>query len=196
MHDGIRAVSILIVIGFHLGFLGFGWAGVQIFFVLSGYLITGILVADREHYSLTPYLKRFYWRRSLRIFPLYYGYLAVVALVHYYFAAAREVSGSWLPLFWYTMDSPACVGRVVYVSPFSQLDAFAAGAAIAILPWSSIRHPRRWFVAALATLVLLGVWNFAHIDRTEISISTLSYPVHSTSNFQHVWGYRPLPDRI
>ena len=81
--DGIRAVSILIVIGFHLGFLGFGWAGVQIFFVLSGYLITGILVADREQYSLTPYLKRFYWRRSLRIFPVYYGYLAVAALAHY-----------------------------------------------------------------------------------------------------------------
>ncbi len=61
--DGVRGIAILLVILFHYGYLGCGWVGVQLFFVLSGYLITSILVKDRQQ-SLGAYLKRFYWRRS------------------------------------------------------------------------------------------------------------------------------------
>lgn len=46
----------------------------QLFFVLSGYLITSILRAEKCQ-DLQFYLKRFYWRRTLRIFPVYFGYL-------------------------------------------------------------------------------------------------------------------------
>lgn len=73
--DGLRGVAILLVLLFHFRFiLEVGWIGVQLFFVLSGYLITSILVSGKET-SLDYYLKRFYWRRTLRIFPLYFGYL-------------------------------------------------------------------------------------------------------------------------
>ncbi|MEN7550430.1 acyltransferase [Rapidithrix thailandica] len=79
--DGLRAVAILLVIFFHFFFvLEVGWIGVQLFFVLSGFLITSILMKSKS-YTFGPYVKRFYWRRSVRIFPLYYLYLLGVALL-------------------------------------------------------------------------------------------------------------------
>ena len=80
--DGVRALAILLVMLFHFYFLvEVGWIGVQLFFVLSGFLITSILL-DAKSDALGQYLKRFYWRRSLRIFPLYYLYLIGIALLY------------------------------------------------------------------------------------------------------------------
>jgi len=80
--DGLRGIAILLVLLFHYNFMvGVGWAGVQFFFVLSGFLITSILLRERDR-PLDFYLKRFYWRRTLRIFPLYYAYLVLIGLVY------------------------------------------------------------------------------------------------------------------
>lgn len=76
--DGIRALAAFLVILTHwpnvLLSLKFGWIGVNIFFVLSGFLITRILISEKGK-SLTAYLKTFYYKRSLRIFPLYYAFI-------------------------------------------------------------------------------------------------------------------------
>lgn len=77
--DGIRCFCILAVIWHHapetndlgLNFFNFGFLGVDMFFVLSGFLITTLLIRERQKFGRIS-LSAFWARRSLRIFPLYY----------------------------------------------------------------------------------------------------------------------------
>jgi len=75
--DGLRAIAFLLVFFQHYYFIPWGWTGVNIFFVLSGFLITGILFDSRNDAHRA---RNFYVRRTLRIFPLYYGVLIVALL--------------------------------------------------------------------------------------------------------------------
>ncbi len=82
--DGVRAVAFLLVFLQHYLNLPWGWTGVDLFFVLSGFLITGILYDTRDR----PHRVRdFYVRRTLRIFPLFYGLcmllLALTPVAHW-----------------------------------------------------------------------------------------------------------------
>jgi peptidoglycan/LPS O-acetylase OafA/YrhL len=74
--DAVRGIAILIVIIHNSGtfprLFANGWMGVDLFFVLSGFLITGILVDTKRS---AGYFKNFYVRRCLRIWPLYYSLL-------------------------------------------------------------------------------------------------------------------------
>lgn len=89
--DGLRGIAILAVMAFHFCMFGtsagnsvwerlysnatsVGWAGVDLFFVLSGFLITGILYDSR---SDPHYYRVFYARRTVRIFPIYYAFLTL-----------------------------------------------------------------------------------------------------------------------
>jgi peptidoglycan/LPS O-acetylase OafA/YrhL len=82
--DGLRGIAVSWVIISHANMsfgplpgwklIASGWMGVDIFFALSGFLITGILLETR---GSTRYFKNFYARRALRIFPLYWGYLTL-----------------------------------------------------------------------------------------------------------------------
>lgn len=86
--DGLRAVAFLLVFALHADYVQVGWVGVQFFFVLSGFLITGILLDMKKALPPREYFVKFYGRRFLRIFPLYYFYLVlmlgVAALLLYY----------------------------------------------------------------------------------------------------------------
>jgi peptidoglycan/LPS O-acetylase OafA/YrhL len=96
--DGFRAIAVSLVFVMHIGYgsrlpdgaldwmpglvrqiVSHGWLGVDLFFLLSGFLITGILLQSRgsEHY-----LRNFYARRALRILPLYFVCIAVMALLY------------------------------------------------------------------------------------------------------------------
>lgn len=76
--DGLRAVAVALVVLFHFGAGGGGFVGVDIFFVISGFLIGGII--DREAQAGQFSLLRFYERRVRRIFPALFAVLAVTAV--------------------------------------------------------------------------------------------------------------------
>ena len=78
--DGLRACAILAVFLSHAFRIRMLWIGVDLFFVLSGFLITGILV-DLKHKDLKEYFAHFYERRARRILPPYLTLLIVVSLV-------------------------------------------------------------------------------------------------------------------
>jgi peptidoglycan/LPS O-acetylase OafA/YrhL len=79
--DGLRAIAFLLVFALHTNYLQVGWVGVSLFFVLSGFLISGILLDMKKHLAAKEYFIKFYGRRFLRIFPLYYFYLLLAALL-------------------------------------------------------------------------------------------------------------------
>jgi len=106
--DGVRGIAILAVLVSHgvdflrlvskdtawgliadRTFLPF-WGGVDLFFTLSGFLITGILLRSRDRSS---YFKSFYARRALRIFPIYYAFLVLQLCI----GAASHQFGRFLP---------------------------------------------------------------------------------------------------
>lgn len=103
--DGVRAIAIILVMTFHANITHFGWLGVQLFFVLSGFLITGILW--KEKFSENPLsfkFKKFWVRRSLRIFPLYFGYLLVLTGTYLLFHFPSYYKTYALNLFTYTFN--------------------------------------------------------------------------------------------
>jgi peptidoglycan/LPS O-acetylase OafA/YrhL len=100
--DGVRGLAILLVLANHILFWNGGsglwfldvlaelradsWVGVNLFFALSGFLITGILM---DTLAIPHFFKTFYVRRALRIFPLYYGVLIVLLVL------TRPLHFSW-----------------------------------------------------------------------------------------------------
>lgn len=102
--DGLRGVAFLMVFLWHYLSVPWMWAGVDVFFVLSGFLITGILYDTRE---ARHRVRNFYVRRVLRIFPLYYGVLLFLLLLtplfHWRWTLAwlcwPFYVGNWLYLF-------------------------------------------------------------------------------------------------
>lgn len=114
--DGLRGLAIIVVILFHstilqrdtvvrdylVRILNAGWISVDLFFVLSGFLITGILCDAKG----TPrFFTNFYARRSLRIFPLYFAVmiLALLVLPEYFGVSPGSVGELWR--FWFYLQN-------------------------------------------------------------------------------------------
>jgi peptidoglycan/LPS O-acetylase OafA/YrhL len=112
--DGVRAIAILLVLYSHASIPGHssyllaaikgrcGFLGVQVFFVLSGFLITALILRE---IARTGRVSRsgFYLRRALRILPAYLTYLAVVAILPH-MGDAYLSAGDWLTALTYTVN--------------------------------------------------------------------------------------------
>jgi peptidoglycan/LPS O-acetylase OafA/YrhL len=129
--DGLRGIAIIFVMLHHFTYyrptsgidaqigsvLFFLWTGVDLFFVLSGFLITGILLDTR---GTERYFATFYARRTLRIFPLYYLvlFLAFVVLpqfpaVHTVLVGQAEIPPQW-PYWLYMTNFSVAYGGWVH----------------------------------------------------------------------------------
>jgi len=173
--DGLRAFAFLLVFFFHAHFGYFGWVGVQLFFVLSGFLITGILLDMKRELPTAGYFIKFYGRRFLRIFPLYYLYLFLIAqLANYLFE--HKIRRAYVSMFWdqlpyalvYAYNFFMATSKFVLTSQFvTHLWSLAVEEQFYIF-WPLVvfltpaRHLKRVFLAAigLAPLLRLAVLTF------------------------------------
>jgi peptidoglycan/LPS O-acetylase OafA/YrhL len=118
---GVRGVAIGLVLAHHAGWLGGGVFGVHLFFVLSGFLITSILLREQAETS-TISLGRFYWRRALRLLPALVVVLVFVVLIT---MALRPGVVPWPALLGLLYSSNVAKAAGYNLSPLSHLWSLA-----------------------------------------------------------------------
>ena len=173
--DGVRAIAALMVIFFHMAQMGiripglasFGETGVDLFFVLSGFLITGILLKARERDWAE--VRTFYIRRTLRIFPLYYGYLILASAL-----SATIAFWNWI----YLQNVPIALG-----APMGNIGHFWSLAIeeqfYFIWPFVVLFLPRRrlqlalWCIIAGTVLCRIFLVRHGHIEVYYLTITRL-----------------------
>ena len=167
----------------HNRLLPIGWVGVQVFFVLSGYLITGILLSQTDK-PFSNFLSRFYWRRGLRIWPLYFLFLALCAIASFFLRIPETWSTSWAYLASFTYN-------IARISPrFTDSDYFGHFWTLCVeeqfyLVWPFVVFllPLKHFRRLVLFLVLggpfiryvTGLWFSAYFD----SLSVIQRGVHN-----------------
>lgn len=130
--------------------------GVRLFFVLSGFLITGILLkcrdlSDASSEGEISFVKRFYIRRFLRIFPLYYAVLAILLLIN--FPPTRQV-WSWLATYTsniYITQQSHWLGRIGHFWSLAVEEQFYF-----FWPWIVMFIPRKWLAPLIALIIFLA----------------------------------------
>ena len=123
--DGLRAISVIAVILYHAGFgwMHGGFLGVEVFFVVSGYLITSLLLEEREG-SGGVRLRQFWLRRARRLLPALFGVLIAVGVWVALFGTAQQQSDlhrDYLPGIFYVANWGQIFGGAQYFGNFSPL---------------------------------------------------------------------------
>lgn len=161
--DGLRAVAVGAVMLFHFvgaGRFAGGLIGVDVFFVLSGFLITSLLL-DEQNRAGTVSLRGFYHRRILRLFPAMYTLLALVAVVAVF--VGREY-----PTVWAELGAAALYSYHLFLS-FAGFATDDSPRALFHL-WSL--SVEEWFYFVWPALLLLGL-RTVRMQRTLVVVASL-----------------------
>jgi peptidoglycan/LPS O-acetylase OafA/YrhL len=209
--DGLRAISILIVVAFHTRMLWWGFYGVQLFFAISGLLITTLLLREQAATGVVS-LRNFYVRRVLRIFPLYYAVLAVYVVLVLVFEHGSVPGRQFM-------------GNLKFFATYTSnwfVDTYSGNRIIFYFAWSLATEEqfymfwpgvvrfarRRWLVpVGVMTAMLLigqaGRWAVANGALSEDTVpgrmlmhiagpiclgSMAAYALHSRSGFQRAYA--------
>lgn len=165
--DGLRAVSILLVLLFHTNTILWtslnGWVGVEIFFVISGFLITTLLIREEAKFGRVS-LAAFYVRRSCRIFPLYYAALAAYVVLYLVLGFRTDGGALKSALPYYLTYFNDFTHWAKNGTPFQQSWSlgveekfYLVWPALAFALWWS-RRRGRLLLALAAALVVLPLW--------------------------------------
>lgn len=158
--DALRAGAVALVLLSHyvpeyFQAFNLGYAGVLLFFVISGFLITGILLDGADaieagRRSRLDVLRRFYVRRTLRIFPLYYAVLLVCLL------SLPAVRATWAWHLGYAVNFELALSRR-WIGPTGLFWSLGVEEQFYLLwPFVILHTPRRWRVALLSAFIVLG----------------------------------------
>ena len=185
--DGLRGVAILLVVFLHnfrfMNYFFFGWLGVDLFFVLSGFLITDILLKTIDKPN---FLRNFYMRRLLRIFPLFYFTLIICLLIFpnvkslnldiSYYSNNQFWLWTYLQNWLFVFNEPYGDKILLHTWSLAVEEQFYLVWPITIL---LIRKPKILLVVAGAALVLTGfarfiVWWYKVQDLSYASLYTFT----------------------
>jgi peptidoglycan/LPS O-acetylase OafA/YrhL len=169
--DGLRGISILAVIGFnsHLSWLRGGFVGVDVFFVLSGFLITALLVQEHSRISRIR-IKDFYMRRAVRLLPALFV-LILFCIAYALLFQAPESASVTLKGVLYTL---------FYVANWAQIPPSPPGIGALSHAWSLSVEEQFYIVWPLVLLVLLKL----KIRGLVFAVLTIFI---ATSIFLNVW---------
>lgn len=188
--DGLRAVAVLSILVYHLnaGWLAGGFVGVDVFFVISGYLITSIIVKESDAGDFS--LARFYQRRIARILPAFFA-----------MAAVTLAAVAWI----YSPQDLALAGGYLAASALSltNLKLMFQGSYFALMPdahpfmhcWSLSLEEQFYLVFPLAVLLVSGRQR-RHLFPLLLAAAVLSFGLGLWLTWQRpVWGFYLLPSR-
>jgi peptidoglycan/LPS O-acetylase OafA/YrhL len=189
--EGMRAVAILIVLFEHFfipGFIG-GFVGVDVFFVISGFVITGVLLRERDSTGRTSLL-HFYARRGRRIIPLAVLVVIVTLICERLAAgqAATEVMASparWVVLFAFNFDYSYIQGEWFRPVP--------------LVPFWSLAVEEQFYLVYPALIIAIGVigkaWSWrlkANVVLGGAVVASYIWSVLSSSPFGVIAFYSPF----
>jgi peptidoglycan/LPS O-acetylase OafA/YrhL len=169
--DGVRAIAAVMVMAFHFSqtfvpmrFLMLGQTGVDLFFVLSGFLISTILL--KAQHARWEEVRNFYIRRSLRIFPLYFGYLLGASLL--------GASVSWW--FWvYLQNFPMALNYSPLQGPNHFWSLAVEEQFYLVWPFLILFWPRRWLAGAMWGTIAFSTLLRVVVVHTQISPFYLTF---------------------
>jgi len=162
--DGLRGAAILLVVVWHYFYfypdpnhhpanllpkiyvyfercIAIGWSGVDLFFVLSGFLIGGILLEVRTSHL---YFKTFYLRRFFRIIPVYYAWIGIYLLLLLAFVFAKHPNSLGEPKVWYEIGA-----QFVFFQNLGIIHYSGLGAGWFVSTWSLAVEEQFYLVAPL-----------------------------------------------
>ncbi len=188
--EGLRAIAILLVVAAHarITWLAGGFVGVDVFFVLSGYLITGLLVQEvLAHGELR--FAAFYARRFRRLLPALLVMLVCTCVLGYLLIAPGEQSGQamgaasaamWLSNFHFAFSNMG------YFSPDAETNLF-------LHTWSLGVEEQFYLVWPLILVLSLGAWSAAQRRRDTTRLKVVMSFVLAVSFVVSVWWTRTEP---